>query len=271
MKTAFTKKDLAVALICVLFLLMNFGAIGDSGRKRAKEMVCLSNLNQWGHIFSMYTEANDGKFWTGVYSTGYWWPWQLEEQYKDWKQNKTWFCPNATTPTVDEKGNISPTLNIFNAWGIYKGEQGGYSSGPNGIAGSYGLNGYVLNIPINTTFDRGISAKNGWRTTNVDGASNIPLFIDALRFDLWPWPEDAPASNEYAAWTSTGHMARCCINRHNGAVNCLFLDFSARKVGLKELWISKWHRTFNTEGPWTMAGGVWPSDWPEWMRNFKDY
>jgi hypothetical protein len=23
--------------------------------------------------------------------------------------------------------------------------------------------------------------------------------------------------------------------------------------------------------PWTKAGGVQPSAWPEWMRNFKDY
>jgi len=27
----------------------------------------------------------------------------------------------------------------------------------------------------------------------------------------------------------------------------------------------------NMAGPWTKAGGVLPSDWPVWMRNFKDY
>ena len=62
-----------------------------------------------------------------------------------------------------------------------------------------------------------------------------------------------------------------CIDRHNGGVNYLFMDYSVRKVGLKELWTLKWHQSFNTAGPWTRAGGVEPEDWPLWMRNFKDY
>jgi prepilin-type processing-associated H-X9-DG protein len=66
-------------------------------------------------------------------------------------------------------------------------------------------------------------------------------------------------------------MGKCCINRHNGTVNCLFADGSVRKVGLKELWTLQWHRTFNTQGPWTQAGGVTPEDWPEWMRDFREY
>lgn len=62
----------------------------------------------------------------------------------------------------------------------------------------------------------------------------------------------------------------------------LFRDWSVRKVGLKELWTLKWDgrkfhtnkwydRKFDTSGPWTLAGGVQPEDWPEWMRGFKDY
>ncbi len=62
-----------------------------------------------------------------------------------------------------------------------------------------------------------------------------------------------------------------CINRHNGYTNALFLDWSVRKVGLKELWTLKWEADYDTAGRWTRAGGVRPEDWPEWMRNFKDY
>jgi hypothetical protein len=29
----------------------------------------------------------------------------------------------------------------------------------------------------------------------------------------------------------------------------------------------EWHRTFNTAGPWTVAGGVTNDDWPRWMKN----
>ena len=65
--------------------------------------------------------------------------------------------------------------------------------------------------------------------------------------------------------------AECCIDRHNGHVNGLFVDTSIRSVGLKELWTLKWSKQFNTAGPWTQAGGAQPEDWPKWMRGFKDY
>ena len=51
----------------------------------------------------------------------------------------------------------------------------------------------------------------------------------------------------------------------------LIRDWSVRKVGLKELWTLKWDPAFDTSGPWTLAGGVQPEDWPQWMRGFKDY
>jgi len=58
-----------------------------------------------------------------------------------------------------------------------------------------------------------------------------------------------------------------CIrsNRHHGGVNILFMDWSSRKVGIRELWTLKWHRTFDTAGPWTVAGSVTQEDWPRWM------
>ncbi len=70
--------------------------------------------------------------------------------------------------------------------------------------------------------------------------------------------------------TSKGQMA-FFINRHNEYTNSLFLDWSVRKVGLKELWTLKWYEAFNTANQWTRAGGVKPEDWPEWMRSFRDY
>jgi prepilin-type processing-associated H-X9-DG protein len=66
-------------------------------------------------------------------------------------------------------------------------------------------------------------------------------------------------------------MRRYVINRHDGTVNVCFVDFSVRKVGLKELWTLKWHRQFATNGPWTRLGGAKAGDWPPWMRGFKDY
>ncbi len=66
-------------------------------------------------------------------------------------------------------------------------------------------------------------------------------------------------------------MRRVCLNRHGGAVNSAFLDWSVRRVGLKELWTLKWNRTLDINGAWTSRGGVQPEDWPQWMRGLKDY
>jgi len=84
-----------------------------------------------------------------------------------------------------------------------------------------------------------------------------------------------PPSYDGEPRTGTGNtgdeMRIFCINRHDGFVNSLFMDWSVQKVGLKELWTLKWHRSYNIAGPWTIDGGVKPGDWPKWMRKFKDY
>ena len=66
-------------------------------------------------------------------------------------------------------------------------------------------------------------------------------------------------------------IKRVCINRHSGDVNYVFFDLSVRDVGLKELWKLKWHRNYDVNGPYTLAGGVQPDDWPKWMKRFKSY
>jgi hypothetical protein len=66
-------------------------------------------------------------------------------------------------------------------------------------------------------------------------------------------------------------MQFSCINRHMGYVNGLFMDWIPRKIGLKELWTLKWHRQYDTADIWTQAGGAISTDWPQWMRSFKDY
>jgi prepilin-type processing-associated H-X9-DG protein len=69
----------------------------------------------------------------------------------------------------------------------------------------------------------------------------------------------------------TLEMETVAMNRHRGGTNSLFLDWSVRKVGVKEPWTLKWNRQFYTAGQWTKRGGVQPEDWPEWMRRFNDY
>lgn len=140
--------------------------------------------------------------------------------------------------------------------------------------GSYGTSGALSDSNIGRTVSPGEPLGRG--TTDVYGQGRVPVMLDSTW--LWTQPkgngggDDAPPEfdaipvADYAknSWQS-------CINRHDGGVNCLFFDWSVRKVGLKELWTLKWHPNYDTAGPWTKAGGVQPSDWPEWMRKFKDY
>ena len=79
-------------------------------------------------------------------------------------------------------------------------------------------------------------------------------------------PATTPSAPDW--WGASDYT---CINRHDGGTNSLFLDWSVRKVGLKELWTLKWNRGYNTAGPWTKAGGARPEDWPAWMCGFRDY
>jgi len=249
-QTAFSKKDLVVALVSVLFVMMNIGAINGTGRRRAKEMVCLSNLCQWSTMFEMFTNDNDGYFNKGLDGTeSELWMDALQPYYKD-----NWnllLCPEAKNIT----GSVA-----FRAWWRDLGFPVG---GQHRYVGSYGINSWTNNTG-------GID----WHWKNVQNIPNkidVPLLLDSIKYGALPRDTDSPPQSEGGVWVGDDETKRFCINRHNGGVNGLFMDWSARKVGLKELWTLKWHRNFDTEGPWTKAGGAIMWDWPEWMWNFKGY
>jgi hypothetical protein len=243
-------------------------------KKQARNVACRANLRQWTIFFSMFTGENDGHFQAGV-GDGHMHHWfnELRPLYKN--DHKVGLCPTATKPIIDEYGVGVLELNIYNAWGRFTLERDGqgYAPGPEGDWGSYGINGWVEN-PDPTQYPNvyeGFETKNNWRTPNVKGAAEIPLMMDALRFNVFPLHNDPPAVDPYAVWSSTHHMQRICIDRHDGATSMAFLDWSVRSVGLKELWTLRWHKAYQRQGPWTKAGGVLPTDWPDWMRRYKEY
>jgi prepilin-type N-terminal cleavage/methylation domain-containing protein len=280
----FTLIELLV-VIAIIALLMAILLPGlNVAKEHARATVCQANLRQWGLIANIYAEQNDGFFWSGSTVSspdyrGFWWISQLDKPTQSWKNNKIWFCPTAQKPQYDEHGVEIGENVIFGAWGVDTSEPGSamYNLlqaaglppyGEDGIAGSYGINGYCLNS--------GSRFPNSWLGPNVKGpTNNIPVFLDAMRFDGWPNENNPAASNPMAAWYEASNwgndMVRFCVDRHRKKTNCVFLDFSVRKVGLKELWTLNWSRTFNTAGIWTKAGGVQPSDWPLWIRGFPDY
>jgi type II secretory pathway pseudopilin PulG len=225
-------------------------------RQQAKASVCQSNLHQWSLVFSMYDNDYEGRFCNGCssYNTDDPRHWASALRHYYYNDRQITLCPLATKPY--DEGTTVPN-------GAYR--------GPDDVLLSYGLNGWFYNArQADEAFARPI--ENFWRELNIKGAGNIPLFADCLHAEGRPFENDEPPEFDGAmiAFGMPSNMQRFCLNRHHAIVNCLFLDASISKVDLKHLWQLKWHRNYETDGPWTKTGGVTAEDWPEWMRGFKD-
>lgn len=265
--------DATVAVAVVLLLVATLVPAMRRAKEQENLAKCLANLGQWNPVISTYVEDNDGKFLSGYGRENSWWVARLEYCDQSRIENDLWFCPKAEEPLYDEHHKRSDTFSVFQSWGVYTDDFNGHEDlSPDGVAGSYGLNGYLLahETPADSALESGGQQSNFWGTWPARGAEGVPLFVEALDFDIRPQEHEGPAGVKLAAWTGN-QMARACINRHVGFEAASFCDFSARKVGLKELWTLKWHRSFNTMGPWTRAGGVETTNWPQWIRQFKDY
>jgi prepilin-type processing-associated H-X9-DG protein len=164
-------------------------------------------------------------------------------------------------------GQGSPAGGTFLAWGW-----GGRPSDRWYGHGSYGVNDWVHYWWWHDPDWR----KFGWSSTDVANAAAVPVFTDSA----WPWngwwyawrtAEPPPPEFDAVPTMPSSGPYPSCINRHDGYINGLFMDWSVPKVGLKKLWTLKWHKQYKTRGPWTKAGQAKPEDWPQWMRRLKDY
>jgi prepilin-type N-terminal cleavage/methylation domain-containing protein/prepilin-type processing-associated H-X9-DG protein len=285
---AFTLIELLVVIaIIALLMAILLPTLQRAGRE-ARAVGCQSNLKQWGATLALYTEDSQGRLpsdnaglsglWLlrGVFLRG-------DDPNADpgalhhFGTRGIACCPMATKQPRGS-GGLHGSSTVFGS------ESGGEFEGTGGsrfvaweiikpaprFYGSYGYNRWVFSgfsewPPL-------VRSGQGLRPLDLDvfslrGRAAIPVFLDAQVPWVQPWDSSPPPRREEGG----GLMGEVCMNRHGGYVNGLFLDWSARRIGLKELWTLKWYAEFNTAGPWTKAGGVKPEDWPQWMRRFKDY
>ena len=64
------KKDLAVVLACLFFLVCNLAAFDQRGRAHAKKIVCLANTRQLAHAWLLYAGDNDDQIVNGARGFG---------------------------------------------------------------------------------------------------------------------------------------------------------------------------------------------------------
>jgi len=262
--TGFTLIELLVVISVIALLLAILLPTVQRVRRQSKAVACQSNLRHWGVVFSMYAGDNNGglpyHFPRGA--SDHVWPHALRNYYAD--SNDLLLCPMATRRRIrpdDPLWTSGSTLRIAGGRSTVWEYRFDLGSRKVYFSGSYGINRHARWPEISRPHPGLVR-------------NSMPVLLDCAYMDARPWPFDRPPEYEDQI-DRPGGIKYFCINRHDGWINGLFFDWSVRRIGLKELWTLRWDPHYSarmlSHSPWTTAGGVQPSDWPKWMRRFKDY
>lgn len=257
--SAFTLIELLVVISIIALLLAILLPALQRVRGQAKATVCQANLHQWGMLFATLAQSNEGKLRDRDS-----WDHCRTQQFAFYLDN---FDFEAFCPMARRRINRGGAGGTFLAW---------YCQRHEWRTGSYGMNGYSPAYEVSDEWgQRPPQQAKRWSDTDHKGNSDIPVMLDCALWAGYPMFADAPPLilEEATAniQTTNDSMRHFCIPRHGGFINGLFMDWSVRKVGVKELWTLKWQPDFNVRGPWTTAGGVTGEQWPPWLRKYKDY
>ncbi len=186
-KCALTSRDILVVLGCIAFLLLNLGAIGSGGRKRAKRMVCLANLNKLAQAWILYADDNDGKIVNGAIGfSDMWMSWGDHRNELAWIDAFSNTDPNVQTQGIMD-GALWPYLKDLN---IYKCPTG--KRLPNGLpqAVTYAIM-FSMNA-VNHTWTQGV---RGAHIKNMSEITNPPPALRLVFID-----EGYMTTDAYAVW-----------------------------------------------------------------------
>ncbi len=255
-KKGFTPIELLVVIAIIALLTSIVTPAMKKAKQQARAVVCTSNLRQWGMVFNSYFEDNDSKF--ADYAQRRAWV----EIFRDYYDNPNLrVCPSAKKMKNPKMDPTMPNSHIGGAsvsWGMMPkdlviNERTIYRRGD---FGSYGMSQWAsMFTGKNSDPDKD---KYWNRITQVRSRASVPLFVDCSQRTFKPREDDVPPIDSDG--TGGGKLARACLDRHNKAVNALFMDFSASDIKLKQLWKLQWHRGWVPQRP----------VWTPWMRELPE-
>jgi prepilin-type N-terminal cleavage/methylation domain-containing protein/prepilin-type processing-associated H-X9-DG protein len=288
-RKGFTLIELLVVIAIIALLMSILMPALRNVRDQAKDAMCKQRLQQWGVLYNMYADDNNGTLMDFTMINGieydHAWVYLMKSYIGDWEICR---CP-ATIYTWGDGGNYQDPLMGWDFQIIGDVVDDGYEAmftiNNQWAYGSYGKNAFVTNgdaFPA-TRF----ASEHSWmyeycyKNIRVQGVSRISLFGDSQWMGGWPSVYTEPAPTREHGPDGGDILNQWNLDRHNMSVNMLFLDWSVRKVGLRQLWSLKWSKqTVADENginvpAWGNLSVVpdWndPLQWPEWMRNSKNY
>ncbi|HPC93418.1 MAG TPA: prepilin-type N-terminal cleavage/methylation domain-containing protein [Sedimentisphaerales bacterium] len=252
-KRGFTLIELLVVVAIIALLIAILLPALHRAKEQARAVICLHNLRQWGLATSQYATEFDGILWLESYPLGGDvqtipgdWMAMLRPYYKD--VDKARVCPSANRPSVDYQ-STEMRGGIHHAWG--RPRQASEPSSRDFISkadfwGSYGMNRWITD-PVEKD-------QRYWKYAFERNTEGIPVFVDCIHWHLRPQDTDRLPSQPLVVFSdfpengqNGTQIWRTFLERHNHATQACFLDGSARKIPLWELWNQRWHRQFRRQ------------------------